>query len=75
MPWEERMVTQPDAQKFDRVVWQKAGTENGAKPVWRWQLKRAGAVVAFGERRSEQNAIEAAKLAEQRYGSSLGQML
>ena len=65
------MTAEPATHSFAHTVWKKDGMKKDVRPIWCWRLQQHGITVAFGERQSEQGAIEAARLAEQRYGSTL----
>ncbi len=52
-------------------VWQKATDAGRTQPIWCWRLRQGDSTVAFGERRSEQQAILAAQSAEKNYGRTL----
>ncbi len=56
---------------FSQEVWQRAAGNGRMQPVWCWRLRQGTITVAFGERRSEQQAILAAQSAEKYYGRTL----
>lgn len=45
--------------------------KSGVGTIWCYQLLQHGVIIAYGERHSEQGAIEAVRLAERRYGLTL----
>lgn len=63
--------TDAPAPTFARTVSQKLDAEGKQLPIWYWRLQIGGVTIAFGERRSEEQANFAAQAAEQNYGSDL----
>jgi hypothetical protein len=64
------MTATADAPKFAHTVSQKMDASGGL-PIWYWRVQRGSETLAFGECRSERQAVSAAQVAEQNYGSGL----
>lgn len=65
------MIANAEAPRFVHTVRQKMDTAGKPLPIWFWRLQQGNVTVAFGERRSEQQAILAAQAAERNYGSRM----
>ena len=64
-------MTSADQAKFVRTVRQKTDADGTLLSVWSWRLQRGSVTVAFGERRTEQQAVFATQAAERNHGAFL----
>lgn len=60
-----------DVTEFTHTVRQRSGTNGTLLPIWSWKLLQGNITVAFGERRSEREAVLAAQAAERNFGFGL----
>lgn len=65
------MTVNADAARFVHTIRQKSDADGKLLPIWSWKLQQDGITVAFGEHRSEQQALLAAQAAERNFGSGL----
>ncbi|MEH3061514.1 MAG: hypothetical protein PGN33_01630 [Methylobacterium radiotolerans] len=65
------MTAAAEAAEFVHTVRQKIDRVGNPLPIWAWDLRRGGILIAFGERPSERQAMSAARAAELNHGLAL----
>ena len=64
-------MTPPDQAKFVGTIRQKTDADGTLLSVWSWGLQRGSVTLAFGECRTEQQALFATQAAERNHGAAL----